>query len=129
MNGQVEMMETTIPKGRTVRIQGGKGVDLTVLAGSLWVTHEHDTADIVLDPSDNRLHLSRNGLTLIHAFRDVRLRIAYPADAAAPSLTFGGGRRELGASVWGGVVREWMGTMRAAFGSVQGGRVRPAAVR
>ena len=38
--------------------------------------------------------VSRNGITLVHAFRDVQLRIAYPAEAGVPSLTFGGGYRE-----------------------------------
>ena len=50
MTSKVEMMETTIPKGRTVRIQDGKGLDLTVVTGSLWVTYEHDTKDFVLQP-------------------------------------------------------------------------------
>ena len=95
MTSKVDMMETKIPKGRTVRIQDGKGLDLTVVAGSLWVTYEDDINDFVLRPGE-AFHVSRNGLTLIHAFREVQLRIAYPADAAAPSLTFGGGYREVG---------------------------------
>src|SRR5262245_23494315 len=98
MTNKVEMMETTIPKGRTLRIQDGKGLDLTVVLGSLWVTHEGDIDDFVLRPGE-AFHVSRNGLTLVHAFSEVKLRIAYPAEAAAPSLTLGGGYREFGASV------------------------------
>jgi Protein of unknown function (DUF2917) len=114
MTSKVEMMETTIPKGRTVRIQDGKGLDLTVLAGSLWVTHEHDTKDFVLNPGE-AFYVSRDGVTLIHAFRKVQLRIAYPAEAAAPSLTFGGGYREVGASVMRSMVADWLRGIRGKF--------------
>ena len=87
-----------IPKGRTLRIQDGKGLDLKVVAGCLWVTYEHDTEDTVLDPSDT-FRVSQNGLTLVHALKDVQLRIAYPVEAGAPSLTLGGGYRDVGRSV------------------------------
>ena len=104
MTNKVEMMETTIPKGRTLRIQDGKGLDLTVVAGKLWVTYEHDIKDFVLLPGE-AFHVSRNGLTLIHAFKEVQLRIAYPAVAGAPSLTLSGGYREVGHSVARAMVR------------------------
>src|SRR5215510_13832206 len=42
MTSKVEMMETMIPKGHTIRIQDGKGLDLTVVTGSLWVTYESE---------------------------------------------------------------------------------------
>ena len=114
MTSKVDMMETKIPKGRTVRIQDGKGLDLTVVAGSLWVTYEDDINDFVLRPGE-AFHVSRNWLTLIHAFREVQLRIAYPADAAAPSLTFGGGYREVGASVMRSMVADWLRGIRGKF--------------
>ena len=114
MTNKVEMMETTIPKGRTLRIQDGKGLDLTVVAGSLWVTHEHDIKDFVLNPGE-AFHVSRDGLTLIHAFRKVQLRIAYPAVAGAPSLTLSGGYREFGGSVVRSMVAEWLRGIRGKF--------------
>ena len=92
MNSKTEMMQTAIPKGRTVRIQDGKGLELTVATGTLWVTYENDTEDFVLSQSET-FRVSRNGITLVHAFRDVQLRIAYPAEVGVPSLTFGGGYR------------------------------------
>ena len=49
MSTKVDMMETTIQKGRTLHIQNGKDLDLTVVTGSLWVTYEHDTEDTVRD--------------------------------------------------------------------------------
>lgn len=114
MNSKTETMETTIPKGRTVRIQDGKGLALTVVTGSLWVTYENDTDDFVLSSSDT-FRVSRNGLTLVHAFREVQLRIAYPVEAGVPSLTFGGGYREFGSSVMRSTVAEWLRGIRARF--------------
>src|SRR5262245_7513651 len=124
MTGKVEMMETTIPKRRTVRIQDGKGLDLTVVAGSLWVTHENEIEDFVLQPGET-FRVSRNGLALIHAFKEVQLRIAYPADAAAPSLTFGGGYREVGASIMRSMMVDWLRGIRGRF--VSGAVARAAA--
>ena len=114
MTNKVEMMETTIPKGRTLRIQDGKGLDLTVVAGKLWVTYEHDIKDFVLLPGE-AFHVSRNGLALIHAFKEVQLRIAYPAVAGAPSLTLSGGYREVGGSVMRSMVAEWLRGIRGRF--------------
>lgn len=114
MMSKVKLMETTIPNGCTVSIQNGKGLDLTVLTGFLWVTYENDTKDFVLQPG-HAFNVSRNGLTLIQAFQDVRLRIAYPAEAAAPGLTFGGGYREFGASVVRSMIAEWLRGIRGKF--------------
>jgi len=111
MNSKTEMMQTAIPKGRTVRIQDGKGLELTAVTGTLWVTYENDTEDFVLSPSET-FRVSRNGLTLVHAFRDVQLRIVFPAEAGVPSLTFGGGYREFGSSVMRSMVAEWLRGIR-----------------
>ena len=111
MTSQADAMETTIPKGRTLRIQDGEGLELNVVAGCLWVTYEHDTVNTVLDPSDT-LRVSRNGLTLVHALKEVQLRIAYPVEAGAPSLTLGGGYREVGRSVARSIFAEWLSGMR-----------------
>jgi hypothetical protein len=111
MERTTDTMETVIPKGRTLRIQDGKGVELKVVTGSLWVTYQHDTKDIVVDPCDT-FRVTRDGLTLAHAFKDVRLSIAYPAEAGAPSLTLGGGYREVGAGVVSAMFAGWMREIR-----------------
>src|SRR5512134_3067628 len=114
MNSKVEMMETTIPNGRTVRIQDGKGLDLQVVTGCLWVTYEHHTEDMVVD-AGHTLRVSRDGLTLIHAFGEVQLRIAYAAEAGAPTLTLGGGYREFASSVAGAMVAAWVRAVGTRF--------------
>jgi hypothetical protein len=114
MERTTDTMETTIPNRRTLRIRDGKGLELKVVSGSLWVTYEHDTDDIVVD-AGNTFRVSRNGLTLVHAFKETRLRIASPAEAGAPSLTLGGGYREVGASVVSTMFAEWMREVRGWF--------------
>jgi hypothetical protein len=98
METRLDVIETTIPRGRTLRIQDGKGFDLKIVAGCLWVTQDGDTEDTVLDACDT-FRVSRDGVTLVHAFKEVRLRIGYLAAAGAPTITLGGGYREVGASI------------------------------
>lgn len=104
----IDVIETTIPKGRTLRIQDGKGLELKVVAGSLWVTQAGDPNDDVVEATGT-YRVNRNGLTLVHAFKDVRLQIAHAASSAgAPSVTLGGGYREVGASAFAAMVGDWM---------------------
>jgi hypothetical protein len=118
MTSQVEAIDTTIPQGRTLRIQGGKGLELSVVAGCLWVAYEHDAEDTVLEPGET-LRVSRNGRTLVHAPKEVQLRIAYPVEAGAPSLTPGGDYREFASSVARSMFVDWLRGIR--------GRIAPAA--
>jgi hypothetical protein len=121
MESKLDVMETTIAKGRTLRIQDGKGFDLEVVAGCLWITYEHDTTDMVFD-AGSKLHVGHNGLTLAHAFKEVRLRIAYPVEAGAPSLTLGGGYREVGGSVVRTMFAEWLRGIRGWIAAGTRGR-------
>jgi hypothetical protein len=106
-------------------VQDGEGLELDVVAGCLWVTYEHDTVDTVLDPGDT-LRVSRNGLTLVHALKEVQLRIAYSAEADAPSLTLRGGYREVGRSVARAMFAEWLRGVRGRIGAGARGHAAPA---
>jgi hypothetical protein len=116
----LDVLETTIPRGRTLRIRDGRSLDLAVVAGSLWVTQEDDTKDVVLEAGD-RFRVTRNGATLAHAFREVRLRISYPGAAGVPCITLGGGYREVGASATRAMFAEWLQEIRGWM--VAGARV------
>jgi hypothetical protein len=111
MEGMRDVMETKIPRGRTLRILDGQGFDLEVVTGCLWITPDGDTADTVLDACDTS-RVSCDGVTLVHAFKEVQLRIVYPAAAGAPSVTLGGGYREVGASVVRTMLAEWRERIR-----------------
>jgi hypothetical protein len=121
MERTIEMMETAIPKGRTLHIQDGQSFELKVVAGCLWVTQEQDREDKVINTGET-FRVTRNGLTLAHACKEVRLQIACSAQAGMPTLILGGGYRDFGAGVWRGVVAEWLGNVRAWIGAGQIGR-------
>jgi hypothetical protein len=114
MERMIDVIETTIPKGRTLRIQDGKGLELKVVSGRLWVAQEADPNDVVLDATET-YRLNRGGLTLVHAFKAVQLQITYPAQAGAPSITVGGGYREVGSSVVSTIFGEWTREVRGWF--------------
>lgn len=110
----INVIETTIPKGRTLRIQDGKGLELNVVTGSLWVTQAGDPNDDVVKATGT-YRVNRDGLTLVHAFEEVRLQIANAASAGAPSVTLGGGYREVGAGVFAAMIGDWMRTGQRWF--------------
>jgi Protein of unknown function (DUF2917) len=114
MASTTETMEATIPQGRTLRIQNGKGVELRPAQGCIWVTHEGETDDVVVE-AGGTLRVTRDGLTLVHAFEKTRLGIAYPSDAGAPSMTFGGGYREVGTRIVAAMLADWMRGIRDRF--------------
>ena len=121
MERMMQTMEMTVPQGRTLRIQDGKGLDLHVVAGRLWVAQADDTEDKVLEATES-FRVSRDGVTFAHAFKEVRLRITSPAEAGAPTLTLGGGYRQVGASVVRTVFAEWFQGMRGRIAAGTSGR-------
>jgi hypothetical protein len=53
-----------ITRGRVARIKDGCGVELRVKHGSVWITQEHSTQDVVLEAGDS-FRISHNGVTLV----------------------------------------------------------------
>ncbi len=49
-----------------VGLDGARGTELRVTRGRLWITFEHDTRDVVLEPGDTFV-IDRGGLTLMQA--------------------------------------------------------------
>jgi hypothetical protein len=81
MERQLPSFATTLPKGRTLRLDDAKGAAISIHSGCLWITQEHDSADYVLEP-DQTFHVGRDGATLVHALQHTSMLIGYPADAA-----------------------------------------------
>jgi hypothetical protein len=104
MERHVDVLETSIPKGRVLCLENAKGSDICVTSGCLWVTQENDTADYVLNPCQS-FRVSRDGTTVAHALQSVSLRIGYRAAVATPSLLLGGRRARSGEN------------LRSAFGA------------
>ena len=55
-----------LSSGELVRLDGARGTTLRVTRGTLWITLENDTRDIVLTAGDSYT-IDRGGLTLIEA--------------------------------------------------------------
>jgi Protein of unknown function (DUF2917) len=55
-----------LTSGELVRLDGARGTTLRVTRGTLWITLENDTRDIVLAAGDSYT-IDRGGLTLIEA--------------------------------------------------------------
>ena len=55
-----------LASGELVRLDGARGTTLRVTRGTLWITLENDTRDIVLTAGDSYT-IDRGGLTLIEA--------------------------------------------------------------
>lgn len=55
-----------LASGELVRLDGARGTTLRVTRGTLWITLENDTRDIVLTGGDSYT-IDRGGLTLIEA--------------------------------------------------------------
>lgn len=69
MNHELGRDPIDIPRGSTLRIDDGAGVTLDVRQGELWLTEEGGREDHFLRTGD-RFGIRRNGVTLVHAFRD-----------------------------------------------------------
>jgi hypothetical protein len=61
--------------GQRLRLVDARGSTVSCHSGMLWITQHLDTRDFVLLPGQSML-LSRQGVTLVEAFRDTALGIA-----------------------------------------------------
>lgn len=64
-----------IQKGATLVVQKPAHHDVTCLQGVLWITHDGDTKDIVLDAGEH-YEVERPTRMLIHALDNARIRLA-----------------------------------------------------
>jgi Protein of unknown function (DUF2917) len=58
-------------------LDDAEGAVITVESGSLWLTMENDTRDVVLAPG-MRFEIDRSGRTIVAAEEDVRFRLLPP---------------------------------------------------
>jgi hypothetical protein len=59
------------------RIDNGRGLSVTALKGSVWITQDRDQRDIILSPGQSFV-LDRNGVALVFAFRDAMIMVGQP---------------------------------------------------
>lgn len=63
-NGYTKVWE--LAAGEMIRLDGARGTTLRVTRGTLWLTLERDTRDVVLAAGDS-FTIDRGGLTLVEA--------------------------------------------------------------
>jgi len=85
MSEQLENDAIGIPRGRTLRIEDGRGTLLNVLEGEVWVTQEGSTKDHVLIAGQS-FRLDRDGMALVQSFRRSIVSLARPARPTASVL-------------------------------------------
>ena len=69
---------------RTVHcIEGGKGLQITAVAGAVWLTQDGDPRDVVLTKGQSFI-LDRHGRTVVYALKDAAIAVgpAGPITAA-----------------------------------------------
>jgi hypothetical protein len=59
------------------RIDNGRGLSVTALKGTVWITQDRDVRDIILSAGQSFV-IDRNGVTLVYAFRDASVLVGQP---------------------------------------------------
>ena len=94
-----------LASGEHVKLDGARGTTLRVTRGTLWLTQERDTRDIVLSAGDV-FTIERGGLTLIGAHRNATVCVLarHVNEVHVPARRPGAGER----------LREWLRSVGAA---------------
>lgn len=67
--------------GRTLELDDARYSRVSCRSGTLWITQEHDAADIVLAPGQ-AFTVTRGGRTLVHALKPAELVLEPPQPTA-----------------------------------------------
>lgn len=80
-----------LPRHCLVELLRGRAYDVGSAAGTLWLTLDHDTRDIVLEPGES-FRVDGRQRVLVHALSDAVLSLAQPC-ARRPTARSGAARR------------------------------------
>jgi hypothetical protein len=70
----VRPAERHLAAGESIRYDDARGRALCCIAGSLWITHDHDPKDVVVEAGETYYVASRERM-IVHALRDGTLSI------------------------------------------------------
>jgi hypothetical protein len=70
----VRLGELHLAAGESVRYDDARGRAVCCLAGRLWITHDHDRRDVVVEAGEIYDVVSREHM-IVHAMREGTLRI------------------------------------------------------
>jgi hypothetical protein len=98
-------------RGKPIRVDDGRDIELSVVCGSVWITQEHDTRDICLGPGQS-FRIERDGATVIEALhpslmaltpaqgRALRVSMLGAGAAPVPLLDPSTQRKSTGSDAW-----------------------------
>lgn len=72
MQHVLDIRPIKLPARSVHRIDGGKGLQITAVAGTVWVTQANDGRDIVLGRGRSFI-LDRKGLAVVYALSDAAI--------------------------------------------------------
>ena len=65
-------------RGKLVRIEDGRGIDVSVVYGSVWITQHEGTADICIGAGES-FRIGRDGRTIVSATKASVVALTVPA--------------------------------------------------
>ena len=71
---------TALPRGSLLLIEHGRGVQIELWDGELWITQHGDSRDHVVGPGA-KFRLEREGIVLAHALKGAQLTLTAPVPA------------------------------------------------
>src|SRR5262245_40485394 len=71
---------TALQRGSLLLIEHGRGVQIELWDGELWITQEGDSRDHVVGPGA-KFRLEREGILLAHALKGAHLTLTAPVPA------------------------------------------------
>jgi hypothetical protein len=74
MLASVALEPIMLPARSVRRIEDGRGMQVSCVRGTIWVTQTRDPRDIIL-ASGQSLVLDRRGLAVVYAFRDAVITV------------------------------------------------------
>ena len=80
MDGYIVGGPTVLPRGSLLLIEHGKGMQIELWDGELWITQDGDTRDYVIGPASS-FRLSGEGIVLANVFKPGRVTLTAPVPA------------------------------------------------
>lgn len=74
-----------LDKNELLELRNARGTLIQCHRGTLWITQEHDSGDVVLKAGD-MFEIRRQGLTLVTSFDNAALSVVRPGEPAFLSL-------------------------------------------
>lgn len=76
-----------LTRGKLMRVEDGRGIEVSVVYGSVWITQHEDTDDVFVGAGES-FRIGRNGPTLVSAAKPTLVALALPATRKrAPRLS------------------------------------------